>query len=498
MGSTRRTPSDLSLEALLSTAAPGAPVSGELLCYLRPCGVVGALAEMPLTEILQNMDFGKRSVRVDVWQEGAEGTVHVHDGQIVHAAAATRAGTTSGEAAVLELCRRAEGFFRIHYVREDVDRSVHRPTTFVLLEALRVLDEANAERGERPAAVDLGPDLWSEPSREAIRPDPSADDIVLPPDPHEPPIGGVDVDVGVDLGVDADTGSLQARLEYPRYRVGAAINVFVDERVTSMFLEDIGRGGAFLRTDRPLTRDAVVTLRLPSQDGAVEVPARIVHVLDPNDAASLARDPGIGVRFDELSADVATRLGAFVDQLGGQPAVGDARASNPRDRLLALVAESELLVAAGDLESAKTVLSRAQGLAPGDDDVRRKLHNVNESIDAAQANAFLEKAMRGGPEAVELARRATQLRPVRDVLLRSLAVFARGGAHDEIADVAEQLLELDPDDEGALRTLLDANVAMQRWPVAVRAAESLLRLRPQDEQLRVTLENVVAQARRPS
>src|SRR5207249_2931564 len=102
----------------------------------------------------------------------------------------------------------------------------------------------------------------------------------------------------------------------------------------------------------------------------------------------------------------------------------------------------------------------------------------------------------GGPRAVELARRATQLRPVRDVLLRSLAVFARGGAQDEIADVAEQLLELDPDDEGALRTLLDANVAMKCWPVALHAVEALVRLRPQDEQLRATLNKVVGLARR--
>ena len=67
--------------------------------------------------------------------------------------------------------------------------------------------------------------------------------------------------------------------------------------------------------------------------------------------------------------------------------------------------------------------------------------------------------------------------------MRSLAVFARGGAFDEVADVAEQLLELDPNDEGALRTLLDANMAMKRYDVARRALTELLRLHPTDEQL---------------
>ena len=97
-----------------------------------------------------------------------------------------------------------------------------------------------------------------------------------------------------------------------------------------------------------------------------------------------------------------------------------------------------------------------------------------------------------------LAVRATQLRPTRDVLLRSLGVFARAGAHDEIADVAEQLLELDANDEGALRTLLDANVAMERWSVAARAAEALVRMHPEDARLKAQLQKVVQQARRPT
>jgi tetratricopeptide (TPR) repeat protein len=174
-----------------------------------------------------------------------------------------------------------------------------------------------------------------------------------------------------------------------------------------------------------------------------------------------------------------------------------ASAQTDREKLLNCLAESEFLVAAGDLASAQRVLKQATGLAPTDDDVRRRLMMVNESIDAAQANALLERALRGAPNAVELARRATQLRPARDVLLRSLGVFARAGAHDEIADVAEQLLELDPNDEGALRTLLDANISMERWTVAAQAAQALVRKHPQDVQLQEKLQKVLQQARRP-
>lgn len=470
-------------------------------------GVFGSLAQMPLTEVLQNMDFGKRSVRVDVWPDGADGAVHVHDGQIVFAEATTEAGRTEGESAVLELCRRPDGYFRIHYAREDVDRNVHRPTTFVLLEALRVIDEMSAPRNA-PAEVDLGGgplgggiDAWGESTSE-IPPylleaqessantinnalnDPSVLDIEISSEPQSTAVHSIE--------------NMPALQQHPRYRVNAFIHVFSGQHTAQLLLEDIGLGGAFLRTEAAPPRGSVIVLRLPFTDSALDVPARIVHALDRAAAATLSREPGIGVRFDDLSHDVNARLGVFVAQLRHEHegAIG-SKAVSSRDKLLGLVAESEFLVAAGDLESARRVLSQAQGLAPEDDDVRRKLLNVNESIDAAQANAFIAEAMRGGPRAVDLARRATQLRPVRDVLLRSLAVFARGGAHDEVADVAEQLLELDPDDEGALRTLLNANMSMERWAVAARAAESLLRLRPDDEQIKATLQKAVGMARRP-
>lgn len=494
------------MEALLGAIRRGEPVGGGLARPLRPSGVLGDIEQMPLTEILQNMDFGKRSGRVDVWQADAEATVHVHDGQIVFAAATTTAGVTEGEAAILEVCRRMGGTFSIQYVREEVPRNVQRPTTFVLLEALRVIDESSQPRGETPAAVDLG-SVSTEPrsrvaaGREALPVEELPWSAVLEVDGF-PPTAPDDAaandfnEPSVVIEVDADAGPAPPLQQHPRFRVGATIHVVIGDHGVPLFLEDLGRGGAFLRTASPPARDSVVILRLPSGDRALELPARVVHVLDAAGAASVAREPGIGVRFEQLNTELMGLLGAFVDELAERQEGPGGRSVSARERMLGLLAESEFLVAAGDLDAAQRVLSQAQGLAPDDDDVRRKLLGVNEAIDAAQANAFLEQALRGGPRAVELARRAMQLRPVRDVLLRSLAVFARGGAFDEVGDVAEQLLELDPEDEGALRTLLDANIALQRWSVAARAAESLLRKRPKDESLRATLERVVGLARR--
>jgi hypothetical protein len=355
----------ISVEAALAAAARGEPPPAEIVRVLKPQGVMGSLAEMPLTEVLQNMDFAKKSGRVDIWIDDAEGSVHVADGSIVRAIASTSAGATEGESAILDLCRLPGGFFAIRYGKEDVEQNVHRPTTFVLLEALRVIDEMAAPRSV-PAAIDLGFELADDPPQPKTRTD----------------------------------------VDFPA------------------FLAD--------DDDKPMS--------------AWNDPSTILEI--EVDAGAAQEEP------------------------------------LPKGGLVDLIAESEFLVAAGDLERARKVLSRAQGLAPADDDVRVKLLKVNEAIDAAQAYSFLDAAMKGGPQAVELARRATQLRPARDVLLRSLAVFARGGAHDEVADVAEQLLELDPEDEGALRTLLDANVAMKRYSVAMRAVEALLKKKPNDEQLK--------------
>jgi tetratricopeptide (TPR) repeat protein len=162
----------------------------------------------------------------------------------------------------------------------------------------------------------------------------------------------------------------------------------------------------------------------------------------------------------------------------------------------ALVTESEFLVAAGDLNGAQQLLLEAHQLSPNDDDVRRRLRHVDEAIDAAKAHAFLEQAMKGGARAVELARRATELRPVRDVLLRALAVFARHKAWDEVADTAEQLLDIDDEDEGALRTLLDARVAMKRWAGARDVVTKLLRVSPDDARLRGIADEIAGHLKR--
>jgi hypothetical protein len=457
-------------------AAHGEALSAALVQHLRPTGVMGTLVQMPLTEILQTLDFGKKTARVEVYFADRDGAVHVHDGQIVRADAQTMVGDVhEGEAAVIELCRPKDGFFRIHYERNTIDRNVQRPTTFVLLEALRHLDEAGADGPDtdHDGEHDDDDDGWGPMA-------PRSDNT----NHHDGGLGGI-----VDGG---DARRIAMTSSQPRIRMGMSVDVEYDDRIVELVLEDVGLDGAFLRSASPPPAGTLVHLRIPADPGMLELMGRVVIVSDASAAPKQSRVSGIHIAFEGLSPELTEQLSAVITQHGSRdPRRGtDSPSGVPREQVLGHVSEAAFLVAAGDLKGAQQVLLRAYELAPNDDGVRKRLRHVDEAIDAAAAHAFLEQAMKGGPQAVDLARRAAQLRPVRDVLLRSLTVFARAGVHDEVADVAEQLLELDQDDQGALRTLLDANVAMRRWPVAVRAAEALLRLNPDDVQVRLLAQKV--------
>jgi hypothetical protein len=462
---------------IVAALTSGRPLGAEFVPWLCPGGVMGSLQHMPLTETLQSMDFSKKTAILEVFfNDDTGGIVHVHDGQIVRAEAKVAGEPFFGEQAFLELCRRSDGSFHIDYARASVERNVQRPTTFVLLEALRVIDEARASSDRSTSSTSsLSPSPASLPSSPMPAGPASPWDLATAPvdDPFHEPTSEFDIDVK----------TMSGPVVAPRYPVELPVELQPsdDQPAVLASLEEVGLDGAFISTGTLLARAARVKLRINANTGKIVAHAHVHHVLDATAAASLRRHPGVGVLFEPLSKSSLRALHALVEQLSADPARQPKTASeNKRERLIACVREAEFLIAVGDPVAAQRVLQGAHGIAPEDDVVRRRLMKVNEAIDAGHANALLDRALRGAPDAVDLARRATQLRPSRDVFLRSLGVFARAQAHDDIADVAEQLLELDPADEGALRTLLDANRSLQRWDAALNNAAQLVRIAPAD------------------
>ena len=62
------------------------------------------------------------------------------DGQVVDA----ECGGLQGEEAFYAIARNTEGFFRIHYGTPPTRAIIQKPTTFLLLEAMRLIDEDEA------------------------------------------------------------------------------------------------------------------------------------------------------------------------------------------------------------------------------------------------------------------------------------------------------------------------------------------------------------------
>lgn len=131
-------------------------------------GVVGTLKQMSLPEILQGLEMGRRTALIDVAAiTGERGQLAVIEGQVRHAsyraaslAASTPNNTASntpeswGEDAFYAVLQHTNGFFRIRYGSVgDVGQQgplIRKPTGFLLLEAMRRLDEQ--QRGPEEAA----------------------------------------------------------------------------------------------------------------------------------------------------------------------------------------------------------------------------------------------------------------------------------------------------------------------------------------------------------
>lgn len=104
-------------------------------------GIRGRLEEMSLPDVVQFLSLGAKTAHVAVGDdEGPKGELWVEGGSLVHAAA----GDARGEAALFEMLRWDSGQFRIHHGVTTADRSLEGDPMHLLLEGLRLRDEAAA------------------------------------------------------------------------------------------------------------------------------------------------------------------------------------------------------------------------------------------------------------------------------------------------------------------------------------------------------------------
>jgi len=110
----------------------------------RPGVIQGRLEEMGVAELMQSLEMGQKSCRLALSRGGQNCELYFAGGQCKDA----RFGNVEGDPAVFEAINWADGEFEIDFAATSERTTTTRSTTGLLMEAMRLLDEANSNRVE--------------------------------------------------------------------------------------------------------------------------------------------------------------------------------------------------------------------------------------------------------------------------------------------------------------------------------------------------------------
>ena len=107
----------------------------------RPGVIQGRLEEMGITDLMQSLEMGQKSCRLTLSRGSEQCELFFMAGQCKHA----RLGALEGDPAVYEAVNWSEGEFEIDFSAASDRTTTTRSTTGLLMEAMRLLDEANRD-----------------------------------------------------------------------------------------------------------------------------------------------------------------------------------------------------------------------------------------------------------------------------------------------------------------------------------------------------------------
>jgi len=113
----------------------------------RPGVIQGRLEEMGILDLMQSLEMGQKSCRLTVRSGDDQCEMFFIAGQCRDA----RLGALEGEAAVYKVVYWSSGEFEIDFAATSDRVTITRPTTGVLMEALRLLDEAARDLADTTA-----------------------------------------------------------------------------------------------------------------------------------------------------------------------------------------------------------------------------------------------------------------------------------------------------------------------------------------------------------
>jgi hypothetical protein len=100
-------------------------------------GLGGSLADISIPDMLQLLEVQKKGGTLTLDFEGAMGKIFLKNGMMVHA----EYGKLTGELAVAKMLHKVKGSFHLDPREPITDATIHRPTTTVLMDVARSLDE---------------------------------------------------------------------------------------------------------------------------------------------------------------------------------------------------------------------------------------------------------------------------------------------------------------------------------------------------------------------
>jgi len=112
----------------------------------RPGVIQGRLEEMSIIDLLQSLEMGQKSCRLMVRKGGEQGELFFNSGQCHDA----RVGKVEGDDAVYKVILWSEGEFEIDFnaSNSSTRNTTTKNTTGLLMEAMRLMDEANRDAVE--------------------------------------------------------------------------------------------------------------------------------------------------------------------------------------------------------------------------------------------------------------------------------------------------------------------------------------------------------------
>ena len=109
----------------------------------RPGVIQGHLEEMSVTELMQSLEMGQKTCRLTMRRGGEQAELYFVAGQCKHG----QLGSTQGDAVAYQVIGWLDGEFEIEFGATSERETTTLSTTGLLMEAMRLMDEANQSVG---------------------------------------------------------------------------------------------------------------------------------------------------------------------------------------------------------------------------------------------------------------------------------------------------------------------------------------------------------------